>query len=704
MKQIFLGWLLSVLLFSTSLTAQDFRIACVGNSITYGSGVANREKNSYPAQLQAMLGKGYLVQNFGLGGTTLLKKGNKPYWTSDEFRRSLESRPDLVFIKLGTNDSKAVNRPFHANLVADLTELVKTYQQLPTHPRVILLLPVPSFYADSNSIYDPVIRSSIIPAVQQVAYETGVELIDLYQLFINREDLLPDKIHPNSLGATVMAKRLYEAIQQETTTAPDFRKILNGKQVISSFYGYRQSSLQWQGRTIYIVEPKRTAKGRPWIWRARFWGHEPQLDIALLERGFHLVYCDVAELFGNKTAIAAWNQFYGALRTAGLAAKMTLEGMSRGGVYVYNWALANPDKVACIYADAPVLDLKSWPGGLGKGPGSAADWELFKKAYGLTETAARNFKASPLDKAEQIARLKIPLVHVVGDADEVVPLAENTALFEERVLAAGGHIAVIHKPGIKHHPHSLPNPSPILDFILRANGYKLNFATLPAPGSEFRSGAGWFEGKDWWQQNQDIDSLLLAEKNLDIVFLGNSITQGIGGKRPNVSYKPGLMAFDAVFGSYRWISAGISGDRTQTVLWRLQNGNYKLAAPRLIVLTIGVNNMGDDSGEEIFEGVLACVNWIKTNLPATKLIVTGPLPAGMEKKELRRQQYETIHLLLENHKMPGVIYFPLHKTFIGEDGRLNPDYYSRDGIHLVEEGYKIWAIELGKIIKTTLAK
>jgi alpha-beta hydrolase superfamily lysophospholipase len=202
--------------------------------------------------------------------------------------------------------------------------------------------------------------------------------------------------------------------------------------------------------------------------------------VALLERGFHVVYCDVAELFGNAEAIGLWNQFYQQVRRAGLARKACLEGFSRGGVYVYNWALENPRKVACVYADAPVLDLKSWPGGKGQGPGSPADWEKFKKDYGFaTDEAALLFRGNPLDNAGRLARGGYPMLHVVGDADEVVPVAENTALFAEKVKAAGGQITVIHKPGVKHHPHSLPNPTPIVDFMLQAVGRKPRLAPLP---------------------------------------------------------------------------------------------------------------------------------------------------------------------------------------------------------------------------------
>lgn len=247
---------------------------------------------------------------------------------------------------------------------------------------------------------------------------------------------------------------------------------------ISSFCGFRCADFVFEGRSCKVVRPLQAAPGRPWIWRARFWGHEPQTDSALLRHGFHVVYCDVVELYGNEEAIRLWNAFYTYMRKSGLAKKAVLEGMSRGGVYVYNWAAVNPDKVACVYADAPVLDLKSWPGGKGKSKGSKKDWEIFKKDYGLTEEQAMQFAGSPLDKAAAIVKGGYPLLHVVGDADDVVPVAENTALFEEKVKALGGNITVIHKPGVNHHPHSLKDPTPIVTFILKATGYDKNTTRL----------------------------------------------------------------------------------------------------------------------------------------------------------------------------------------------------------------------------------
>jgi lysophospholipase L1-like esterase/pimeloyl-ACP methyl ester carboxylesterase len=448
---------------------QKIKVACVGNSITAGAGIADSKVNAYPAQLQSLLGEEYEVSNFGVSGTTLLKKGNSPYWNTPSYQRALQSKPDIVFIKLGTNDSKLVNRAYYGEFKNDCHELVQSFVQLPSHPRVVLLLPLPSFGTDSNSIYDPVIVKKIIPMITQVAYADSLEVIDLHSLFADQQALVPDKIHPNKEGAALIAGRLYQLIRQKRDTGFNIFSRIAFPQKISSFNGYRCADFTFNGRSCKVVQPKWAATNHPWVWRARFWGHEPQADIALLEHGFHIVYCDVVELYGNKEAISLWNDFYQLLRKAGLAKKVALEGMSRGGVYIYNWAAVNPKKVACVYADNPVLDLKSWPGGKGKGPGSKGDWAKVVADYNLDTTAALTaFTESPIDKVPQIVKGKYPMLHVCGDADEVVPMEENTIPFEQKVKALNGNITVIHKPGLKHHPHSLPNPAPIVDFILKA--------------------------------------------------------------------------------------------------------------------------------------------------------------------------------------------------------------------------------------------
>ncbi len=247
-------------------------------------------------------------------------------------------------------------------------------------------------------------------------------------------------------------------------TAADFP----GKE--SQWKGYALNQFNLEGVGCKVVRPKKTAPGKPWIWRARFWGHEPQTDIALLEKGWHVVYCEVGNLFGAPKAVARWDAFYAYLvKEHGFAKKAVLEGMSRGGLIIYNWAKANPEKVSCIYGDAPVCDFKSWPGGKGKGKGSAGTWKNCLTAYGLTETEGMDFKGNPIDGLEVLAKAKVPLFHVIGEADTVVPVAENSDVIEKRYRALGGSIEVIRKPGIGHHPHSLKDPKPIVDFVLRSS-------------------------------------------------------------------------------------------------------------------------------------------------------------------------------------------------------------------------------------------
>ena len=231
----------------------------------------------------------------------------------------------------------------------------------------------------------------------------------------------------------------------------------------SDWNGFNRFDFQVADRPAIVVVPDTAAPGRPWIWRARFWGHEPQTDIALLKLGFHVAYCDVADLFGAPKAVAIWDQFYAEMTGRyDLAPKVVLEGLSRGGLIIYNWAKANPTKVACIYADAPVCDIKSWP----RDHSSAETWAKCLAVYGLTAEEAATFTGNPIDGLAPLAQAGVPLLHIVGDADEVVPVAENTAILAARYRALGGSIQIISKPGVGHHPHSLVDPTPIVEFIL----------------------------------------------------------------------------------------------------------------------------------------------------------------------------------------------------------------------------------------------
>lgn len=248
-------------------------------------------------------------------------------------------------------------------------------------------------------------------------------------------------------------------------------EIQDSNNIQSIWNGFEMLDSTLNGIDFKVVFPKTPNKNRDWIWRARFWGHEPQTDIALLEQGFHLVYIEVGGLFGNEKAIKIWDDFYDfATEKYQLNKKVVLEGMSRGGLIIFNWGNRNAEKVACIYGDAPVCDFKSWPGGFGVSSGSKEDWKICLEQYGFTEEIALKYNGNPIDHMENIASHKVPILIVVGDVDEVVPVSENTELLEKRLKTLGWQLEIIHKPGIGHHPHSLKDPKPIVEFILKNTG------------------------------------------------------------------------------------------------------------------------------------------------------------------------------------------------------------------------------------------
>lgn len=235
----------------------------------------------------------------------------------------------------------------------------------------------------------------------------------------------------------------------------------------SDWNGFTRYDFQVDGRPVLVVAPKEAAKGRPWVWHGEFFGHKPAPDIELLKRGFHIVYMSVPDMLGGPPAVEHWNKFYDELTGKyGFAKKAALVGLSRGGLYCYNWAAANPDKTACIYGDAPVCDFKSWPGAFGKGKRSDADWQRVLKVYGFKDDdEARAYTKNPVDNLEPLAAAKVPLLHVYGDADEVVPWDENTGKIAENYKKLGGDITLIAKPGVGHHPHGLDDSTPIVEFI-----------------------------------------------------------------------------------------------------------------------------------------------------------------------------------------------------------------------------------------------
>lgn len=447
--------------FVAEAVTAPLRVACVGDSITEGSGVTYREWEAYPSQLQRMLGnEAYKVGNFGVGGSTLLNSGDKPYQKQSSFQQALNFKPDIVVIQLGTNDTKPQNWAHKDQFAPDYKDLVAKFQALTPAPRIFLNLP-PSIPNPGNYGINERALLEEIPLIKTVAGETQASVIDVHGAFLNHDDLFPDRVHPNTAGATVLAKAVFAGITHHEFVGEV------PSQITSQRGMNQQIDFFINGRTATLICPKTPAPGRPWIWRTEFLGAFPSVDDALLAKGWHIAYINVQNLYGAPTALDAMDGFHSYLIDhQKLAAKPVLEGFSRGGLFAFNWAARNPSKVAALYVDAPVCDFKSWPGGKGKGKGSPDDWKGCLKAYKFTEEQALAYPLNPVDNLAPIAAAKIPIIAVAGDADDTVPIEENIKIVEARYLKLGGEIKVIIKPGCAHHPHSLTDPTPVVDFLL----------------------------------------------------------------------------------------------------------------------------------------------------------------------------------------------------------------------------------------------
>ena len=258
-----------------------------------------------------------------------------------------------------------------------------------------------------------------------------------------------------------------KARAQAPPQAPSEKLVFAGES-LDQWHGYTRHRIVVDGCPAWVVEPKSALPGKPWSWCMEFPEAFTERCAApqLLAAGFHHVHIEVGNTFGSPAALRHFDAFYDVFTKAGLAKRGTLIGLSRGGLYAYRWAAEHPERVGVIYGDAPVCDFKSWPGGKGAGKGSPTDWAKLIQCYGFqSEAEALAYSGNPIDRLEPLARAKIAIIHVVGDADDVVPVAENTALVEDRYRKLGGKIHVIHKPGVGHHPHGLEDCTPVVDWI-----------------------------------------------------------------------------------------------------------------------------------------------------------------------------------------------------------------------------------------------
>ena len=550
------------------------KIACIGNSITYGVGTRNPAKDSYPAVLGQMLGDGYEVRNFGVSARTMLMKGDNPYMKEERYRQALDYNPDIVTIKLGTNDTKPQNWRYKSDFKKDMETMIRTLRALPSKPEIYLCYPIPA-YAVQWGINDSIIVHGVMPVINRLAAKYGLKVIDLHTPLTGMKECFADNVHPNEKAAVRIAQAIYRQLTGEEPPAHVSQPFpgLKGK-----WKGFDQYTFAYQDREAIVVCPKDAATGNPWIWRPAFFGAFASVDEELLRRGFHVAYYDLTHLYGSPRARKSGTDFYwNMVRMYGLSPKVTLEGFSRGGLFAYNWAADHPDKVACIYVDAPVCNVFSWPG---RSPENAGLWKGLLEEWGLTDDQMNSFSGNPIDRLKPLADAGIPVICVCGDSDKVVPFSENSAIVRQRYTAMGAPFELILKPGVDHHPHSLSDPAPVVDFIIRHQ-----------PG---------YEAKQCYTLRGDYrNSYQMFEKERvgTVAFLGGSITEMKGWR--DMICEDLKQRFP--YTKFTFIDAGIPSTGSTPGAFRLADDVLSKAKVDLLFVEAAVND--DTNGFNAIEQV-----------------------------------------------------------------------------------------------------
>jgi acyl-CoA thioesterase I len=212
MNKFFRITLLILVTVLTSEAQTKIKVACIGNSITEGAGLG---KETYPAQLAELLGDYFEVQNFGVSGRTILKKGDFPIWQEEKYKKALDWKPDVVVIKFGTNDSKPQNWKYEKELEADYFAFIRSFKRANPEIKIFVCLPIPVF-KDVSGINAEIVKEEIIPIIRDVASKEKVEVINLYRAMDKQGSKVPDGVHPNAAGAKIIAETVYKSITKKS--------------------------------------------------------------------------------------------------------------------------------------------------------------------------------------------------------------------------------------------------------------------------------------------------------------------------------------------------------------------------------------------------------------------------------------------------------------------------------------------------------
>ena len=664
--------------------AQQIKVACVGGSTTYGTGINKREVNNWPAQLQRLLGEAYLVKNFGSEGASAIRSEDNSYDKTEIFQQSIDFEPEIILINFGDAEALKSGSANIELLENDLKFYVNKYFNLPTAIRIVLITPGDINQINLEAFED--LHENVIPAIENVAYQTNSEIIDLVSLLSSSKDNYSDDVNLSPKGASMVAKSIFEALDMRSEHDFNFVYSMGMENEAFEYKGFAGSEFLLFGWKCTVINPKKTAIGRPWVWKFGKLDDNTLMDQQFLQKGFHIMHINTDGLYGNDMAMDRLSRFYDFIQQGRMAVKPVLTGNELSAVDMFNWASHNTEKIGFIYSKNPVLDLHSFPEGSGTSKGDEALWKEVRKAWDIKsdKKLAEWMGGNPVDKQENWKNASVPIIFVNSSLNDQIPFEENGGAFLEGlnlnpdpiIVNSAETVDVIHTSSL----------------ILNTTGYKTNYSIVAESGIENRAiEAGWKLGTDWWDQHNEIKEIVNNTRP-DILFLGDEITQGIGGKRQLLMSYPGEEAFSEVYKDLKWVNGGVHGDKTQNMIFRIVSGSYNLAGVKMVVITAGINNFEENSADEIARGIATLVRVIERQMPDTKILVTGPLPVGSNENDPLRLKYDDIHARLQKISWGDfVTYRRLMKEFYDSFGDLKQGLYQEDNIHLAPKGYQAWA-------------
>jgi sialidase-1 len=369
------------------------------------------------------------------------------------------------------------------------------------------------------------------------------------------------------------------------------------------WHGFARTNFAVEGHAAFVTKPKIAAPGKPWVWRTSFPDFHAEVDLELLRSGWHIAFVDCVDMLGCDAALDIYDRFYDLLRKDyGLAAKPALEPVSRGGLPAYRYAARHPERVACIYADTPVMDLKSWPLAFAGSRPQVADALRF---YGFKdEEELRAYRGNPVDVLEPIAKAQIPLRHVVSLSDTVVPPEQNTLEAKRRLekLGHGMDLVTVEAGTPESHGHHFPLPAVF---------ESARFVIDRTAGREYfmvRDGLGNCRAK------------FEGEKAGRVAFLGGSITFNGGWRDEVMRYLQ--QRFPAT--KFEFIAAGIPSMGSVPHAFRLERDVLAKGPVDLLFVEAAVNDHNYDHQpnkvELALRGMEGVVRHLRAASPLTDVV------------------------------------------------------------------------------------